>query len=475
VAESIQGNSERTISGLLLEVDLAGAARGHQSDALTDHLRTAIRRRSLPADTVLPASRTLAADLGVSRGVVVRSYEQLIAEGYLSAHQGSGTTVAAVPGLPQRPPVHGQHRSSNPGLPPGSSFPRAVWGRCAAQALAGLSDAELGYGDPAGLPRLREQLAGYLGRVRALLAPPDQIVIVNGFAQASRLIAEVLLESGTRRVGVEDPGSIGLREQVAGAGMTCVGIPVDEEGVRVDALERADVGAVFVTPAHQFPTGVVTSAERRRALLRWARTTGGLIVEDDYDAEFRYGRSPVGALQGLGPDVVLYGGSVSKTLAPGLRLGWLVVPEQLVPAFADAKYAADLARGVLDQATLAELLASGEMDRHIRRMATTYRRRRDRLVAAVEQHLPGWQVSGAAAGLHLVVDLPPGAHRGRGQSLGEEEAAAVGQACGLDARPLGRYAVGEHDRCALVVGYGHQRADDLEACVRALAARLARA
>ena len=185
------------------------------------------------------------------------------------------------------------------------------------------------------------------------------------------------------------------------------------------------------------------------ALLAWAREVGGLVVEDDYDAEFRYDRSPVGALQGLGPDVVVYGGSASKTLAPGLRLGWLVVPEHLLPAFTDAKYAADLGRGVLDQATLAELLASGEMDRHIRRMASTYRRRRDRLAGAVATHLPGWETTGSAAGLHVVLRPPSG---------DEDALAALAQRCGLDARPLGPYAITAQGQPGLVVGFGHQRA-----------------
>ena len=452
---------QRTTSGRILELDLAGVVRGRQSEALAAHLRTAIRSRSLPAGTVLPASRTLAADLGVSRGVVVRAYEQLTAEGYLQAVRGSGTRVASVPGLTERVPLRAERRSSNPGLPSGASFPRLAWARCAARALASLSDEDLGYGDPAGLPRLREELAAYLGRVRALLAPPGQIVVVNGFGQASRLVAEVLLGRGIDRVGVEDPGSTGLREQLTVAGLSCVGVPVDEQGVRVDALAVAGLTAVFVTPAHQFPTGVVMSAARRHALLSWAREVGGLVVEDDYDAEFRYDRSPVGALQGLGPDVVVYGGSASKTLAPGLRLGWLVVPEHLVPAFTDAKYAADLGRGVLDQATLAELLASGEMDRHIRRMASTYRRRRDRLAAAVATHLPGWETTGSAAGLHVVLRPPSG---------DEDGLAVLAQRCGLDARPLGPYAMTASRQPGLVVGFGHQRAGSLAAAVASFAA-----
>jgi GntR family transcriptional regulator/MocR family aminotransferase len=465
VPRSTSGIVDRTTSGLLLEVDLTGAARGRQAEALADQLRRAVRTGTLPIGTRLPASRSLAADLGVSRGVVVRAYDQLVAEGYLAGRRGSGTIVAGGtdPGPPA--PLRPVTRSSNPGLPSGGTFPRVEWARCAARALATLTDAELGYGDPAGLPHLREELARYLGRVRAVLAPPERVVVVNGFAQASRLVAEVLRGGGTTRIAVEDPGSIGLRDQFTASGLTCVAVPVDGEGMQVDALAASGVRAVVVTPAHQFPTGAVTSPARRHALLEWARSCGGLVVEDDYDAEFRYDRSPIGALQGLGPDVVLYGGSVSKTLAPGVRLGWLVVPEHLVATYRDAKYTADLARGVLDQATFAELLASGEMDRHIRRMAVEYRRRRDHLVAAVTASLPGWEVTGAAAGLHLVLH-PPG---------GDDEALArQAQACGLDARALSRYALESPRRPGLVIGYGHQAPARLTAAVEGLARALGR-
>jgi GntR family transcriptional regulator/MocR family aminotransferase len=465
VPRSTSGIVDGTTSGLLLEVDLTGAARGRQAEALADQLRRAVRTGTLPIGTRLPASRSLAADLGVSRGVVVRAYDQLVAEGYLAGRRGSGTIVAGGtdPGPPA--PLRPVTRSSNPGLPSGGTFPRVEWARCAARALATLTDAELGYGDPAGLPHLREELARYLGRVRAVLAPPERVVVVNGFAQASRLVAEVLRGGGTTRIAVEDPGSIGLRDQFTASGLTCVAVPVDGEGMQVDALAASGVRAVVVTPAHQFPTGAVTSPPRRHALLEWARSCGGLVVEDDYDAEFRYDRSPIGALQGLGPDVVLYGGSVSKTLAPGVRLGWLVVPEHLVATYRDAKYTADLARGVLDQATFAELLASGEMDRHIRRMAVEYRRRRDHLVAAVTASLPGWEVTGAAAGLHLVLH-PPG---------GDDEALArQAQACGLDARALSRYSVGSPRWPGLVVGYGHQPPARLTAAIEALARALNR-
>ena len=449
-----------TNSGLLLEVDLAGVARGRHAETLADQLRRAVRAGTLPTGTRLPASRTLATDLGVSRGVVVRAYDQLVAEGYLAGRPGSGTIVAGGTDPAPPPRVRPFIRSSNPGLPSGGSFPRAAWARCSARALATLTDDELGYGDPAGLPRLREELAGYLGRVRAVLAPPERVVVVNGFAQATRLVADVLRAGGTTRIGLEDPGSIGVREQLTASGLTCVPVPVDGEGIRVDALAASNVRAVVVTPAHQFPTGAVTSPARRHALLEWARSCEGLVVEDDYDAEFRYDRSPVGALQGLGPDVVLYGGSISKTLAPGVRLGWLVVPEHLVATYRDAKYITDLARGVLDQATFAELLASGEMDRHIRRMAAEYRRRRDCLVAAIAASLPDWEVTGTAAGLHLVLYAPDG---------DDEALAQQAQACGLDARPLSRYWLRASGRPGLVIGYGHQPPARLTTAIEDLA------
>jgi GntR family transcriptional regulator / MocR family aminotransferase len=459
-----QAENGGSIGGLRLEATLAGVPRGQQASSLIAHLRAAVRSGSLAAGTRLPASRTLARDLEVSRGVVVRAYEQLAAEGYLRARQGRGTEVAAVPRTPDPGPRQPARPASNPGLPGGALFPRSAWLRSAMRALTHLPDEDLGYGDPAGHPRLRHELSVYLGRVRALIAPSERIVITNGFAQASRLLAEVLMARNIGEVGVEDPGSVGLRDQLTRAGMTCQPVPVDGDGLRVDRLARSAVRAVVVTPAHQFPSGVVMSPDRRHALLRWARETGGLVVEDDYDAEYRYDRTPVGALQGLGPDVVIYGGSVSKTLAPALRIGWLVLPEHLVSAVTQAKYDHDLATGVWEQVTLADFLACGEMDRHIRRMTKRYRVRRDRLTGELAARLPLWTITGSAAGLHLVVHPPTGSD--------ETALAALAQRCGLDARPLSRYAVAKPDRPGLAIGYGRERPDALANGVIALARHL---
>lgn len=448
--------------GRLLEASLADSPRGHQATTLMAQLRDAIRNGSLRTGTRLPASRSLAADLGVSRGVVVRAYEQLAAEGYVNTRQGRGTEVAAVPRPVASTPAPSARPPTNPGLPTGALFPRAEWLKAAGRAVSAMPDSEFGYPDPAGLPRLREELATYLGRARALIADPRRIVVVHGFGQAVRLIADVLKGRGVHEVGVEDPGSVGLREQLTRAGTVCRPVPVDEEGVRVDALTRSGLRAVIVTPAHQFPTGVVMSPERRHALLAWARDTGRLVIEDDYDAEYRYDRTPVGALQGLGPDDVIYGGSVSKTLAPALRLGWLVLPERLVTSVIEAKYDADLGTGALEQATLAEFIAAGSLDRHIRRTGLRYRERRNSLVATFRTQLPGWLVTGTAAGLHILVHPP--------HTADEVETARLAQRCGLDARPLGEYAVAG-TRPGLVIGYGRQRPEALAAAVRDLATR----
>jgi GntR family transcriptional regulator / MocR family aminotransferase len=248
--------------------------------------------------------------------------------------------------------------------------------------------------------------------------------------------------------------------------MECWPVPVDRGGICVDVLARSRLRAVLVTPAHQFPTGVVMGPDRRHALLQWARAAGGLIVEDDYDAEYRYGQMPVGALQGLGPDVVVHGASVSKTLAPALRIGWLVVPEPLVAPVVEAKYAADLGTGIWEQVTLADFLACGEMDRHIRQTTKRYRAQRDRLVAELAAHLPDWTVTGTAAGLHLVVHPPSGRD--------EAELASVARRGGLDARPLGFYAMSQLDRRGLVIGYGRQRPDALARGVIELARHVRR-
>jgi GntR family transcriptional regulator / MocR family aminotransferase len=465
VSESTAAVIDGTNAGLRIEL---GDVRSHGARALAgglaDALRHAVRGGRLPAGTRLPASRTLAADLGVSRGVVVRAYEQLVAEGYLQARTGRGTVVSEVHAAADAtPPPVRPFEPGNPGVPALGSFPRTEWLRALETAMRSLPDAELGYGDPRGHPRLRRALATYLGRTRAVVAPLDRIVVTGGFAQAARLVAEALARHGVAAVGVEDPGSVGVIETMRTGGLATRPVPVDEHGIDVHALTATDLRAVAVTPAHQFPTGAVLAPDRRTALLDWAAARDAVVIEDDYDAEYRYDRSPVGALQGLAPDRVVYGGSISKTLAPGLRLGWLVAPGRLATTLTEVKHWADIAEPVLDQVALAVFIETGALDRHIRRMASRYAARRRALLTAVARHLPGWSVTGIAAGLHAVL-VPP-------RPLGPDAVAAMaGTADGLAAFPLTAYAQAVRPAPGLVVGYGGATTDHIERGIAAMAA-----
>ena len=342
---------------------------------------------------------------------MVDAYAQLAAEGYLDMRQGArpqvspvalpaagaATEPAAVP-----PPPRFDFR---PRAPDVSSFPRTAWVRSLREAVTGMTDADLGYGDPRGVGALRSALADYLGRVRGVVAEPANVVVTSGYSQGQGIVCRVLVDRGVARIAFEDPSHPEQRRVAARAGLEVVPVPVDRDGIRVDALARTDVDAVVLTPAHQHPTGAVLSGERRAALLAWLRDRDALAIEDDYDAEYRYDRSAVGALQGLEPDRVVYAGSASKTLAPALRLGWLVVPPRLVDAVADEKDLADCGTAHIDQHAFALFLARGELDRHLRRMRARYRRRRDLLVEALAEHLPDATVRGIAAGLHATVEL----------------------------------------------------------------------
>ncbi|ROR45422.1 PLP-dependent aminotransferase family protein [Kitasatospora cineracea] len=383
---------------------------GELAGRLVRSLRAAVREGRLAGGARLPASRVLAAELGVSRGVVVEAYEQLAAEGYLVGRQGSGTRVAegvAVerPGEAVRVPAAEPRYDLKPGTPDLGAFPRAAWAGAVRRALQGAANRDLGYGDPAGLPQLRGELAAYLGRVRAVAAGPERVAVISGVGQGLALLVGLLARHGRRRIAVEDPGSPGTLGLLRAHGVEPVGVPVDQEGLVVRELAASGADAVLVTPAHQYPTGVALSARRRTELAGWARA-GGLVVEDDYDAEFRYDREPLGAVQGLAPERTVYLGSLSKTLAPGLRLGWAVLPGWLAEDFRQAKQYADLGTGAVDQLAFAALLESGGYDRHLRAVRPRYRARRDALVGALREHLPQAGLRGVAAGLHLYADLP---------------------------------------------------------------------
>ncbi|MEU5167263.1 PLP-dependent aminotransferase family protein [Streptomyces mutomycini] len=423
---------------------------------LTKALREAARTGRLAPGTRLPSSRTLAADLGIARNTVADAYAELVAEGWLTARQGSGTRVAqrATPpgpagrGARGRQVRRGPAHNLMPGSPDLSSFPRAEWLKAARRALTAAPDAAFGYDDPRGRIELRTVLADYLARARGVYADPERIVICSGFVHGLTLMGKVLRRHKVRGMAVESYGLDIHWNLLTEAGLRTPCLPVDGLGARTAALGRTPgVGAVLLTPAHQFPTGVPLHPGRRAAAVDWARSSGGLILEDDYDGEFRYDRQPVGALQGLDPERVVYMGTASKSLAPGLRLAWMVLPEGLVDEVCDAKGGFDWMSGAPDQLTLAEFIAAGAYDRHVRAMRLRYRRRRDQLVQALAERAPGVRVSGIAAGLHAVLELPEGAE----QSVAQ---AAAWHGLALERLSRFRHQEAAPGREGLVIGYG---------------------
>ncbi|MEU0385877.1 PLP-dependent aminotransferase family protein [Streptomyces chartreusis] len=431
---------------LHLEPTGPGLRRG-----LTDALREAVRSGRLAPGTRLPSSRALAADLGIARNTVADAYADLVAEGWLSARQGSGTRVAdrtVVPPAGTAPHPRERARPAydlRPGSPDLASFPRAEWLKAARRALTAAPHRALDYGDPRGRPELRAALAGYLSRARGVRADPERIVVCSGFAHGLKLLGTALRARGARTVAVESYGLDVHVRVLAASGLRTVPLPFDRLGTDPGELSAAD--AVLLTPAHQFPMGVPLHRDRRAAVVDWARRTGGLVLEDDYDGEFRYDRQPVGALQGLDPDRVVYLGTASKSLAPGLRLAWMVLPPGLAEETAAAKGGVDTC-GALDQLTLAEFLTSGAYDRHVRATRLRYRRRRDALVAAVADRAPEARITGIAAGLHVLLRLPPGT---------EQSVVQAAHWQGLAVHGLARYrnaAAVTEPADALVVGYG---------------------
>ncbi|WP_053203495.1 PLP-dependent aminotransferase family protein [Jiangella muralis] len=413
-------------------------------------VRDGVRSGRLRRGTTLPPTRRLAGELGVSRGVVVEAYQQLVAEGYLTSRTGGYTEVAAAPAAqpapsarpaPPAPAVdfgYGRYDVAN--------FPRAAWLRSIRRAYAQAPNERFGYLTGRGVPELHEALADYLNRVRGTAAFPDTIVVSNGYAQGIALLAQVLAARGVRRIAVEDPSADDdLRPVARALGLDVVGVPVDDDGIRTDVLAGVDAGALVLTPTHQWPTGAMLSAPRRAEVLRWAGERGALVIEDDYDAEYRYDRLPVGAMQGLAPDLVAYSGTASKTLAPGLRLGWLVLPRPWVDDVATTKLLADRGSPVLDQLAFADFLAYGEFDRHLRRMRPVYRQRRDVLLAALAARLPELEPAGISAGLHLVAWLPDGV----------DEAALVAAAArqGVRVNGVTPYRLSPAARGGLIFGY----------------------
>jgi GntR family transcriptional regulator / MocR family aminotransferase len=499
MSRSKHDQAERSITtgSDFLQLNATDAPARGRADWLTRQLRLAISDGRLPVGAVLPASRVLAADLGISRGVVTEAYQRLSEDGHVAGRGRGGTTVVAAPAptpAPRPPAVAGPPPLASasaasasaantvfaampggdvfdslravsaridlsPGVPDLASFPRAAWLHAERAVLSDLSSADLGYGDPRGTPALRLAVAGWLARNRGIRADPSEVIIVAGVSQALGLIAQVLRRDGITAVAVEEPGSLGVRQHLRNWRLDTPPVPVDSGGLRVDELRDSGAAAVMLTPAHQFPTGVVLDGQRRRELLGWAAGGGGLIIEDDYDAEHRYDRPPVAALRSMLAEHVCYTGSVSKLLAPALRVGWLIPPPRYADALAAAKRNADLGNAALPQLVLARLMESGELERQLRFLRGRHRRRRDAMIDAIAAYLPGATVHGAAAGLHLMITFDG--------DFADADLAAAALARGVKVQPLSWHSqrVGQP---GLVLGYAATRPTEISEAIAIL-------
>ncbi len=453
--------------GLLLEIDPDAEVTLHEQ--LERRLREHVRSGRLVAGTRLPSTRGLASELGVSRGVVTEAYGQLAAEGYLTMSQGAPVRVArAVRTSPPRRPAQSLLPSFpydfHPGLPDLAGFPREAWLRSLRRALRESPLAAVGYGDPRGTPELREALASYLGRVRGVASDPEHMLVCTGFLQGLSLICRMLASRGVARMALEDPGWHPHRLAVEQAGIEVVAVPVDAQGLCVSELYASDADAVIVTAARQFPTGAVLAPERRAALVEWAEEER-LIIEDDYDAELRYDGVAVGALQGLAPEHVVYCGSASKRLAPGMRLGWLLMPSWMTWELTAAKAIEDGGSEVIGQLALADFLARGELDRHLRRMRMRYGARREALLRALGRLLAQCPVArDDAAGLFELLELPPG--------VSETALIAAAGRRGVGLEGLSWHCFSHGGPQGLLLGYGNLSEPAIEQGVRLLAEAL---
>lgn len=448
-----------------LQLDPTQAPRRGRTAWVAARLRSAISDGTLSVGARLPATRVLAAELSMARGTVADAYQRLTEEGLLTTNQGGGTIVATAPitpdpptSLPDAEPEAGVFDISS-GMPDLSAFPRAAWLKAERQVLATATSSELGYTDPQGAPRLRAALAGWLARSRGVVVSPERVIVTAGVTGALSLLAQVLRDRGITSCAIEDPGADGNRRILDYWMDTLTPIPVDEHGLDVDRLTASGEHAVLVTPAHQFPTGVVLSPQRRRDLHAWAETADGLVIEDDYDSEYRYDRAPVRALQAAAPERVVHISSLSKVLAPALRLGWMIAPQHLHEDLVRKRWATDLGSPALPQLALAELIESGALERHLRSLRLRHRERRDAAVDAIAEHLPGCAIEGIAAGLHLVVRLPEGAD--------DAEIAQRARDVGIAVHPLSRHRFASGPP-GLVIGYGPHPSLRLEQAIATL-------
>jgi len=454
-----------TAAGLTLDL----APDGPLTQRLATALRDAVRAGALAPGTALPPSRLLAAELGCSRWVVTEAYGQLVAEGYLQATTGSATIVRDLGGAtPLRPlglpPARPRPRFDlTPGIGDLSAFPRSRWLEAYRRAVMERPTALLGDRSPVGTLSARRVLTEYLLRARQVREDPTQVVITTGAGAAVGWISRVLHTLGHRRIGVEDPSWSGLRDTAQRAGLEVVPIGVDDQGLRVAELDdHPDVRIVLCTPAHQFPLGVALSPDRRLELIKWADRVDGVIIEDDYDAEFRYDRRPVGSIQGMAPDRVVLVGSVSQSLGPMINVGWAVLPQWLIMRILSDGLDAGIGPSVFGFEALSIMIAEGWYERHLRRLRTGYRRRRENLLSAIAALLPDCTISGMPAGTQLIMELPDGT----------DAAAVVRRAMihEVGVVPLDRYRLAADLPSALVIGYGNLREGRENDAIRRLAA-----
>ena len=455
---------------------------------LSDELRQAVLSQRLKPDQKLPSSRTLATSLEVSRTTVTQSYDQLISEGYLETRHGSGTFVCAE--LPddylQLDPIDheqspssslahvskfGQHMftidrlrgpepdceiSFQPGHPATDCFPMNLWRRLLSRHCC-TDQTQLDYGaNAAGYLPLREAIADYLGRSRAVRCTPEQVIIINGSQQALDIVARLTIDPGDW-VALEDPGYLGARHCFQGNGAQLQPISVDAEGLHIEELTQCSqsLKLLYVTPSHQFPTGVTLSLSRRLALLQWAQKTGTLILEDDYDSEYRYGDRPIPALQGLDQhNTVIYMGTFSKILFPALRMGYLVVPTEWIPIVSRAKWLCDRHTPTIEQYALTDFLTESHFERHIRKMRHLYNQRRTTLVKALQHTFgPRATILGENAGIHLMAHLNLG--------ISDEEALQVANAQGIGLISAQTYYLSTPQQGGFIFGYSQLEAKQI--------------
>ena len=481
-------------AAFLPAIRLDPAAAAPLRRQLCEWFRRAITDGRLAAGQRVPSSRSLAEELKVSRLTVVCAYEQLEAEGYLQTFRGAGTCIAASipellrPGVARtggaerkargtrrtakrakqllnmpedpRPTIAAAFRVSLPAL---DHFPRRTWSRLISRHARSASIRDMAYGDPMGEPEFRAAIAEYLGAVRAVRCQPSQIMVTSGSQQAVQITLQALLEAGDP-VWVEEPGYPGTHRALIGSGCEPVPVPVDDEGLDVEegTRRRPSARAAYVTPSHQYPLGMTLSAGRRIQLLNWAQRADAWIIEDDYDSEYRFGAEPITSLQGLDTDDrVIYIGTFSKVLFPALRMGYLVLPKDLIAAFRVVRDAVDIFPPVLYQRALTDFIRDGGFARHIRKMRTLYAARRQRMTVALERCFgDAVEIASAAAGLHLVVRLPKG--------IDDKAAAARATAAGIACIPLSACCLESPHRGGLILGYGGVAAERIDDAVRKL-------